>query len=111
VSTNETGALTAHLVRPGGHDDAFLHGVCEGPHRFNIHHATLQVEASGVCKAGAGACGGRVVVVYAIPANCIATPAARPCQYPEYADVEPEDQVTRMVASTTAHVQVSTSPA
>ena len=51
MSTNET-ALTAHLVRPAGHDDAFLHGVCEGlSHRFNIHHATLQVEASGeVCK-------------------------------------------------------------
>jgi cobalt-zinc-cadmium efflux system protein len=51
MSTNET-ALTAHLVRPGGHDDAFLHGVCEElSHRFNIHHATLQVEASGeVCK-------------------------------------------------------------
>ena len=51
MSTNET-ALTAHLVRPGGHDDAFLHGVCEGlSHRFNIPHATLQVEASGdVCK-------------------------------------------------------------
>ena len=51
MSTNET-ALTAHLVRPGGHDDAFLHGVCEGlSHRFNIHHATLQVEAGGgVCK-------------------------------------------------------------
>jgi cobalt-zinc-cadmium efflux system protein len=51
MSTNEI-ALTAHLVRPGGHDDAFLHGVCEGlSQRFNIHHATLQVEASGeVCK-------------------------------------------------------------
>jgi len=51
MSTNET-ALTAHLVRPGGHDDAFLHGVCEGlAHRFDIHHATLQVEASSeVCK-------------------------------------------------------------
>ena len=51
MSTNET-ALTAHLVRPGGHDDAFLHGICEGlSHRFNIHHATLQVEASGeICK-------------------------------------------------------------
>ena len=45
-------ALTAHLVRPGGQDDAFLHGVCkELLQRFNIHHATLQVEASGsVCK-------------------------------------------------------------
>ncbi|MEO8318608.1 MAG: cation diffusion facilitator family transporter [Bradyrhizobium sp.] len=51
MSTNET-ALTAHLVRPGGHDDAFLHHVCEGlSHRFNIHHATLQVEASSeVCR-------------------------------------------------------------
>jgi cobalt-zinc-cadmium efflux system protein len=51
MSTSET-ALTAHLVRPGGHDDAFLHHVCEGlSHRFNIHHATLQVEASGdICK-------------------------------------------------------------
>jgi cobalt-zinc-cadmium efflux system protein len=51
MSTNET-ALTAHLVRPDGHDDAFLHHVCEGlSHRFNIHHATLQVEVSGeTCK-------------------------------------------------------------
>jgi cobalt-zinc-cadmium efflux system protein len=51
MSTNET-ALTAHLVRPGGHDDAFLHGVCEQlSHRFNIHHATLQIEVgSDVCK-------------------------------------------------------------
>ena len=46
MSTNET-ALTAHLVRPGGHDDAFLHLVCEElSHRFSIHHATLQIEAS-----------------------------------------------------------------
>ena len=51
MSTNET-ALTAHLVRPGGSGDAFLHQVCaELSHRFNIHHATLQVEASGdACK-------------------------------------------------------------
>jgi cobalt-zinc-cadmium efflux system protein len=51
MSTNET-ALTAHLVRPGGYDDSFLHGVCEElSHRFNIHHATLQIEAgSDVCK-------------------------------------------------------------
>jgi len=47
MSTNET-ALTAHLVRPSGHDDAFLHLVCEGlSDRFKIHHATLQVEANG----------------------------------------------------------------
>ena len=45
MSTNET-ALTAHLVRPGGYDDQFLHHVCEQlAHRFNIHHATLQIEA------------------------------------------------------------------
>ena len=51
MSTNET-ALTAHLVRPGGYDDQFLHTVCEAlSHRFNIQHATLQVEAgSDACK-------------------------------------------------------------
>ena len=51
MSTNET-ALTAHLVRPGGTDDSFLHGVCaELSHRFNIHHPTLQIETGAdVCK-------------------------------------------------------------
>jgi cobalt-zinc-cadmium efflux system protein len=51
MSTNET-ALTAHLVRPGGYEDTFLHGVCEQlSHRFNIQHATLQIEAgSDVCR-------------------------------------------------------------
>src|ERR1700761_7875110 len=51
MSTNET-ALTAHLVRPAGFNDAFLHGVCEElSRRFNIHHATLQIEASSdVCR-------------------------------------------------------------
>ena len=51
MSTSET-ALTAHLVRPGGHDDAFLHSVCEQlSRRFHIHHATLQVETSaGICR-------------------------------------------------------------
>ena len=51
MSTNET-ALTVHLVRPGGTDDLFLHQVCaELAHRFDIHHATLQIEAgSDVCK-------------------------------------------------------------
>jgi cobalt-zinc-cadmium efflux system protein len=51
MSTNET-ALTAHLVRPGGYDDSFLHHVCEElSRRFNIHYATLQIEAgSDVCK-------------------------------------------------------------
>src|SRR6201992_2219320 len=47
MSTNET-ALTAHLVCPGGYDDSFLHQVCEElSRRFNIHHATLQIEATG----------------------------------------------------------------
>jgi cobalt-zinc-cadmium efflux system protein len=51
MSTSET-ALTVHLVRPAGHDDAFLHHVCEAlSHRFSIHHATLQIETSGdACK-------------------------------------------------------------
>jgi cobalt-zinc-cadmium efflux system protein len=51
MSTNET-ALTAHLVRPGGTDDSFIHRVSEElAHRFDIHHATLQIEAgSDVCK-------------------------------------------------------------
>ena len=51
MSTNET-ALTVHLVRPGGYEDSFLHDVCEElSHRFNIQHATLQIEAgSDVCK-------------------------------------------------------------
>lgn len=38
-------ALTAHLVRPEGHDDAFLAEVAEGiTHRFGISHVTLQIE-------------------------------------------------------------------
>ena len=51
MSTNET-ALTAHLVRSGALDDGFLSKVCEElSHRFNIHHATLQIEAGNdVCK-------------------------------------------------------------
>ena len=51
MSTNET-ALTAHLVCPGGYGDSFLHHVCEElSQRFNIRHATLQIEAaSDVCK-------------------------------------------------------------
>ena len=51
MSTHET-ALTAHLVRPGGYDDSFLHGICEElSHRFKIQHATLQIEAgSDVCR-------------------------------------------------------------
>jgi cobalt-zinc-cadmium efflux system protein len=47
LSTTET-ALTAHLVRPLNADcDVFLHETCEGlVRRFNIGHATLQVETS-----------------------------------------------------------------
>lgn len=38
-------ALTAHLVRPDGHDDEFLAMVADGvAQRFGIHHVTLQVE-------------------------------------------------------------------
>lgn len=44
MSTTET-ALTAHLVMPGGHDDAMLHALAhELEHRFGIGHATVQVE-------------------------------------------------------------------
>jgi len=38
-------ALTAHLVRPEGGDDAFLADVKHGiEHRFSISHVTLQIE-------------------------------------------------------------------
>ena len=38
-------ALTAHLVRPEGNDDAFLARVSDGiAHRFGIGHVTIQVE-------------------------------------------------------------------
>ncbi len=45
MSTTET-ALTAHLVVPGHHrGDELLHRACEGLHkRFEIRHATLQIE-------------------------------------------------------------------
>ncbi len=45
MSTTET-ALTAHVIRPANDDgDGFLHAACEGlAQRFNIGHATLQVE-------------------------------------------------------------------
>jgi len=54
MSTTET-ALTAHLIRPANEADAdsFLHETCEALHRrFNIGHATLQVETDGslVCR-------------------------------------------------------------
>ena len=45
MSTTET-ALTAHVIRPANADsDAFLHTTCDGlAKRFNIGHATVQVE-------------------------------------------------------------------
>jgi cobalt-zinc-cadmium efflux system protein len=53
MSTTET-ALTAHLIRPANDDsDAFLHETCEAlARRFNIGHATLQVEtdATAGCR-------------------------------------------------------------
>ncbi len=53
MSTTET-ALTAHVIRPANDDgDSFLHAACEGlAARFNIGHATLQVErdAAHACK-------------------------------------------------------------
>lgn len=53
MSTTET-ALTVHIIRPANDDsDHFLHTACEGlAARFNIGHATLQVEtdATQVCK-------------------------------------------------------------
>jgi cobalt-zinc-cadmium efflux system protein len=40
-------ALTAHLVRPEGGDDAFLARIAEGvTHRFGISHVTLQIETA-----------------------------------------------------------------
>jgi len=53
MSTTET-ALTAHVIRPANDDgDSFLHHACEGlAVRFNIGHATLQVEtdADSACR-------------------------------------------------------------
>jgi cobalt-zinc-cadmium efflux system protein len=48
LSTTET-ALTAHLVMPAGNSgDVFLTETCrELHHRFNIGHATIQIEISG----------------------------------------------------------------
>jgi cobalt-zinc-cadmium efflux system protein len=38
-------ALTAHLVRPDGGDDAFLAELADGiTHKFGISHVTLQIE-------------------------------------------------------------------
>ena len=48
LSTTQT-ALTAHLVRSGGGDDAFLKSVCQQlHHRFGVGHATLQLEVESL---------------------------------------------------------------
>ncbi len=48
LSTTET-ALTAHLVRATGGDDAFLKSICQELHaRFGVGHATLQVEVQSL---------------------------------------------------------------
>jgi cobalt-zinc-cadmium efflux system protein len=46
MSTTET-ALTVHLVRPGNAlDDGLLHEICADLRsRFQVHHATLQIES------------------------------------------------------------------
>jgi cobalt-zinc-cadmium efflux system protein len=46
MSTTET-ALTAHLVRPSSPiDDSLLHRACVDLRaRFQVHHATLQIES------------------------------------------------------------------
>jgi cobalt-zinc-cadmium efflux system protein len=56
VSTTQT-ALTAHLVVPGGADDAFLTATAQGlRHEFRIDHATLQLEAGQACTHGDADC-------------------------------------------------------
>lgn len=63
ASTTEN-VLTAHLVMPGGSDDALLHRIAEElRHDFAIHHATIQIETEDMGKichvndtTGPGAC-------------------------------------------------------
>ncbi|MEN8258824.1 MAG: cation diffusion facilitator family transporter [Thermodesulfobacteriota bacterium] len=59
ASTTEN-ILTAHLVMPGGSNDAFLHETAqELRHHFDIHHATLQIEQDDCCAVNdqeAGSC-------------------------------------------------------
>lgn len=52
MSTSES-ALTVHLVMPGGHPgDAFLHDLGQELHdRFDIDHATVQIEAGDTGRA------------------------------------------------------------
>lgn len=59
ASTTEN-VLTAHLIRPAGGNDAFLHETAEELRRhFDIHHATLQIEQDDSCTINtnqAGSC-------------------------------------------------------
>jgi cobalt-zinc-cadmium efflux system protein len=53
ISATHT-ALTAHLIRPSGGDDGFLHEIAEGlRERFGIAHATIQLETTPIdaCEA------------------------------------------------------------
>lgn len=57
LSTTET-ALTVHLVMPGGHPgDGFLHDACHALHdRFDVDHATIQIELSEAASGGGDGC-------------------------------------------------------
>ena len=81
ASTTET-VLTAHLVMPGGGDDAFLHQTAEHlHHKFKIHHTTIQVEqedVSGACHINStshGSCWpGKTLIPEAVPPKTLTHP-------------------------------------
>ena len=96
MSTDET-ALTAHLVRPDGFNDAFLHGVCEElAHRFRDparHPADRVRQRCLQACAGRGGveCGrGRSQIT---PASRSTTPAAHDArEHRQHAELEAEDR-------------------
>jgi cobalt-zinc-cadmium efflux system protein len=50
-------ALTAHLVRPGGTDDAFMADLGRTlSHQFGVHHPTVQIEDGDAASACASTC-------------------------------------------------------
>ena len=57
LSTTET-ALTVHLVMPRGHPgDHFLHDTCDALHdRFDVDHATIQIEINEADSGGSHHC-------------------------------------------------------
>ena len=56
-STGHDAALTAHLVRPGGADAAWLAALARGlEQEFHIHHTTVQVEDGAVPGGCHGSC-------------------------------------------------------